>query len=94
MPGLVYTFVARGTTVLAEYAAISGNFKTVGIECLQNAQMQEDKFVVTADQYTFNYFVQQGYSKCQLGWCHTTDAAAVTHDHASNYSAMHSTRLH
>jgi vesicle-associated membrane protein 72 len=66
MPGLVYTFVARGTTVLAEYAAISGNFKTVGIECLQNAQMQEDKFVVTADQYTFNYLVQQGYSKCQL----------------------------
>eukprot|EP00882_Tetradesmus_deserticola_P005130 GHRQ01005403.1.p1 GENE.GHRQ01005403.1~~GHRQ01005403.1.p1 ORF type:complete len:271 (+),score=123.77 GHRQ01005403.1:462-1274(+) len=62
MPGLVYTFVARGTTVLAEYAAISGNFKTVGIECLQNAQMQEDKFVVTADQYTFNFLIRQGYT--------------------------------
>jgi vesicle-associated membrane protein 72 len=80
MPGLVYTFVARGTTVLAEYAAISGNFKTVGIECLQNAQMQEDKFVVTADQYTFNYLVQQGYSECHLLYCCSTRCRCYSYE--------------
>lgn len=63
MPGLVYAFVSRGTTVLAEYAALAGNFRTVAIECLQNSQEGNDKFIVTADQYTFNYLVQQGFSE-------------------------------
>eukprot|EP00879_Flechtneria_rotunda_P029339 GHRR01031710.1.p1 GENE.GHRR01031710.1~~GHRR01031710.1.p1 ORF type:complete len:140 (-),score=32.07 GHRR01031710.1:80-499(-) len=62
MPGLVYTFVARDSTVLAEYSALAGNFRIVALECLQNSQITEDKFTVTADQYTFNYLVANGYT--------------------------------
>lgn len=64
MTGLIYSFVAReGSTVLAEYSAIAGNFRAVALECLQNSQITDDKFTVTADAYTFNYLVHSGYSE-------------------------------
>ena len=67
MTGLLYSFVARDrTTVLAEYSALAGNFRAVAIECLQNSQITDDKFTVTADAYTFNYLVHSGYSKLLL----------------------------
>ena len=31
---LVYSFVARGNTVLADYTSYTGNFATVAIQCL------------------------------------------------------------
>jgi len=52
---LIYSFVARGTTVLAEYTAYSGNFKTVAIECLQNVTNPENKFTINCDRHTFNF---------------------------------------
>jgi hypothetical protein len=65
MPGLVYSFVARrdNTTVLAEYSAIQGNFRTIASECLQNLQHSEDRFTITCDTYTFNYLVADGYGE-------------------------------
>eukprot|EP00877_Chromochloris_zofingiensis_P007987 jgi/Chrzof1/3441/Cz12g25160.t1 len=54
---LVYSFVARDTTVLAEYSAYAGNFHTVALECLENLQRLEEKFTITCDTYTFNYLV-------------------------------------
>lgn len=63
MTGLIYSFVARERTVLAEYSALAGNFRTVAVECLQNSQITDDKFTVTADAYTFNYLIHSGYSK-------------------------------
>lgn len=64
MTGLIYSFVARDQTVLAEYSALSGNFRNVGLECLTNSHITDDKFTVTADAYTFNYLVHSDYSKC------------------------------
>lgn len=64
MSGLIYSFVARDGTVLAEYSALAGNFRAVAVECLQNSQITDDKFTVTADAYTFNYLVHAGYSEC------------------------------
>ncbi|GMH35652.1 hypothetical protein BSKO_03520 [Bryopsis sp. KO-2023] len=57
---LVYSFVARGTTVLAEHAAYTGNFKTVGLECLQKARSSERRFTVTTDGHTFNFANEAG----------------------------------
>jgi vesicle-associated membrane protein 7 len=62
MSGLIYSFVAREGTVLAEHSALAGNFRAVAVECLQNSQITDDKFTVTADAYTFNYLVHSGYT--------------------------------
>eukprot|EP00775_Hariotina_reticulata_P008912 gene8912-9089_t len=65
MPGgLVYSFVARADgAVLAEGSNLAGNFRTVALECLQNSSnITDDKFTVTADQYTFNYLRSSGYT--------------------------------
>lgn len=67
MSGLIYSFVARERTVLAEHTSGAlGNYRTVAIECLQNSHITDDKFTVTADAYTFNYLVQGGYSELGL----------------------------
>lgn len=52
---LIYSFVARGNTVLAEYTTYSGNFKTVALECLQNVSNPEAKFTINCDRHTFNF---------------------------------------
>lgn len=57
---LIYSFVARGTTVLAEYTSYSGNFNTVAIECLQNVKNPDSKFTITCDKHTFNFLVHDG----------------------------------
>lgn len=67
MTGLIYSFVARELDVLAEYSALAGNFRAVATECLQNSQIKDEKFTVTADAYTFNYLVASGYSEWGLG---------------------------
>lgn len=57
---LVYAFVARGTTVLAEHAAYAGNFKSVALECLQKARSHERRFSVTTDGHSFNFANENG----------------------------------
>eukprot|EP00877_Chromochloris_zofingiensis_P007988 jgi/Chrzof1/3442/Cz12g25170.t1 len=52
---LIYTFVARHTTVLAEYTSYHGNFNTVALECLQNMKSPAEKFTITCDKHTFNF---------------------------------------
>jgi vesicle-associated membrane protein 7 len=62
MTGLLYSFVARDTTVLAEYSAIQGNFRTVAQECLLNAKISDERFTITSDAYTFNFLVSNGFT--------------------------------
>lgn len=59
---LIYAFVARDTTVLAEYTPYSGNFNTVAIECLQKLQNPESKFTIACDRHTFNFLVHNGFT--------------------------------
>jgi vesicle-associated membrane protein 72 len=59
---LIYSFVANGTNVLAEYTAFSGNFSTIAIQCLQKLPANNNKFTYTCDQHTFNYLVEDGYT--------------------------------
>lgn len=63
---LIYAFVARGTTVLAEYTPFSGNFVVVGMELLtklQQSQNLENKLTVACDKHTFNFLIHNGYSE-------------------------------
>lgn len=58
---LIYSFVARGTTILAEYTTYTGNFTTVATECLQNVKNPDTKFTITCDRHTFNFLVSKGF---------------------------------
>jgi vesicle-associated membrane protein 72 len=60
---LIYSFVARSKTVLAEYTAFSGNFSTVAVQCLEKLPPNNNKFTYTCDGHTFNYLVEDGFSK-------------------------------
>lgn len=59
---LIYSFVARGTTVLAEHTPFSGNFNTVAIECLQRINNPESKFTIACDRHTFNFLVHDAFT--------------------------------
>lgn len=61
---LIYAFVSRGTTVLADYTSYTGNFSTVAIQCLEKCPTDNSKFTFTCDRHTFNYLVDGGFSEC------------------------------
>ncbi|KAG2554503.1 hypothetical protein PVAP13_9KG604501 [Panicum virgatum] len=58
---LVYSFVARGTTVLADHAEVSGNFASVAAQCLQKLPSNNNRFNYNCDGHTFNYHVHDGF---------------------------------
>ena len=64
MASLTYSFVARGTVVLAEYASpqTPGNYRHVAISCLERGVGNSSKFTFTADQHTFNFLLEGGYT--------------------------------
>lgn len=60
---LIYALVARGTTVLAEYTAFSGNFSTVAVQCLARAPTgANSRTTYTADQHCFNMLADGGFT--------------------------------
>ncbi|CAM6035315.1 unnamed protein product [Sphagnum compactum] len=59
-PSLIYSFVAKGTIVLAEYTTYSGNFSTIAIQCLHKLPTNNNKFTYSCDHHTFNYLVEDG----------------------------------
>ncbi|GAB4841305.1 hypothetical protein Ancab_022031 [Ancistrocladus abbreviatus] len=61
---LIYSFVARGTVILAEYTEFSGNFTTIASQCLQKLPSSNNKFTYTCDGHTFNYLVDNGFMYC------------------------------
>ncbi|XP_042052291.1 putative vesicle-associated membrane protein 726 [Salvia splendens] len=61
---LIYSFVARGTTILAEYTEFKGNFTTVASQCLQRLPSSSNKFTYNCDGHTFNYHVENGFTYC------------------------------
>ncbi|KAJ4802310.1 Vesicle-associated membrane protein 727 [Rhynchospora pubera] len=58
---LIYSFVAKGTVVLAEHTSFSGNFSTVAIQCLQKLPPNSNKFTYSCDGHTFNFLVDKGF---------------------------------
>ncbi|XP_074583219.1 putative vesicle-associated membrane protein 726 [Curcuma longa] len=61
---LIYSFVARGTVILAEYTAFPGNFTTVASQCLQKLPSTNNRFNYNSDGHTFNYLVENGFTYC------------------------------
>ncbi|RRT38322.1 hypothetical protein B296_00020158, partial [Ensete ventricosum] len=61
---LIYSFVARGTMILAEYTGFNGNFRTIAAQCLEKLSDSNNKFTFNCDGHTFNYLVEDGYSEC------------------------------
>ncbi|KAG6509302.1 hypothetical protein ZIOFF_034695 [Zingiber officinale] len=60
---LIYSFVARGTLILAEYTEFQGNFSTIAAQCLQKLPASNNRFTYNCDGHTFNYLVEDGYSE-------------------------------
>eukprot|EP01018_Ginkgo_biloba_P021206 Gb_10498 [translate_table: standard] len=61
---LIYSFVARGTVILAEYTEFTGNFTSIANQCLQKLPSSNNKFTYDCDHHTFNYFVEDGFTYC------------------------------
>ena len=68
--GLIYSFVAKGTVVLAEHTPYSGNFSTIAVQCLQKLPTNSSKYTYSCDGHTFNFLVDNGFgeffSRCLL----------------------------
>ncbi|XP_057475773.1 vesicle-associated membrane protein 724-like [Actinidia eriantha] len=60
----IYSFVARGTMVLAEYTEFTGNFPAIATQCLQRLPSTNNKFTYNCDHHTFNFLVEDGYAYC------------------------------
>nr|XP_004514025.1 putative vesicle-associated membrane protein 726 isoform X2 [Cicer arietinum] len=58
---LIYSFVSRGTIILAEYTEFSGNFSTIASQCLQKLPSSNNRFTYNCDGHTFNYLVDNGF---------------------------------
>ncbi|KAK1426377.1 hypothetical protein QVD17_15048 [Tagetes erecta] len=61
---LIYSFVARGTVIIAEYTEFKGNFTTVASQCLQKLPENNNRFTYDCDGHTFNYLMDNGYTFC------------------------------
>ncbi|KAL0392596.1 UNVERIFIED_CONTAM: putative vesicle-associated membrane protein [Sesamum radiatum] len=59
---LIYSFVARGTVILADYTEFTGNFTSVAAQCLQKLPASNNKFTYNCDGHTFNYLVENGFN--------------------------------
>ncbi|OAY28229.1 putative vesicle-associated membrane protein 726 [Manihot esculenta] len=61
---LIYSFVARGKVILAEYTEFKGNFTSVAGQCLQKLPASNNRFTYNCDGHTFNYLVENGFTYC------------------------------
>ncbi|KAK7255925.1 hypothetical protein RIF29_29353 [Crotalaria pallida] len=61
---LIYSFVARGTVILAEHTDFAGNFNDIALQCLQRLPASNTKFTYNADGHTFNFLALNGFTYC------------------------------
>lgn len=61
---LIYSFVARGTAVLAEAIQpnYEGNFHSVAIQLLERCPTDTNQFVYPVQGHTFNFIVEDGFT--------------------------------
>ncbi|KAM7467093.1 hypothetical protein LguiB_014655 [Lonicera macranthoides] len=60
----IYSFVARGTMILAEFTEFTGNFPAIATQCLQKLPSTNNKFTYNCDHHSFNFLVEDGYAYC------------------------------
>ncbi|KAI4338517.1 hypothetical protein MLD38_023566 [Melastoma candidum] len=59
-----YSFVARGTLVLAEHSERAGNFPSVAVQCLLRLPSSNEKFSYSIDGHSYHYLLHDGYAYC------------------------------
>ena len=59
---LIYSAVARGPIILAEYSVFAGNFSAVTKDYLGKAT-NAGRFSYTVDSHVFSFLGEDGYSK-------------------------------
>lgn len=79
---LIYAFVARGTTVLADHTGpqFTGNFRSVAVQCLDRVPNGNNKFTFTANQHSVNFLIENGYTYLVVadeGWVPEITKAVV-----------------
>jgi vesicle-associated membrane protein 7 len=57
---IIYSVVARGSVVLAEYSITSGNFTTIATRILGKIPLNDNKMSYVADRHIFHYIVEDG----------------------------------
>lgn len=60
----IYSFVARGTLVLAEFTEFTGNFPAIAAQCLQRLPSSNNRYTYACDHHTFNFLLHDGYVYC------------------------------
>ncbi|KAJ2006364.1 hypothetical protein GGI04_001174 [Coemansia thaxteri] len=58
--GIIYALVARGSTVLAEHSATTGNFQQVTQAILEKIPPNDSKLTYVYDRYLFHYISEGG----------------------------------
>ncbi|CAB78620.1 SYBL1 like protein [Arabidopsis thaliana] len=72
----IYSFVARGTMILAEYTEFTGNFPSIAAQCLQKLPSSSNsKFTYNCDHHTFNFLVEDAY-----GWSLSLSSSLETNN--------------
>lgn len=61
---IIYAMVARGTVVVAEHTAYTGNFRDIAAQCLQKLPAGDSRFAYNCDGHTFTFLLHQGYAYC------------------------------
>lgn len=59
---LIYSAVARGSTLLSEYSVFAGNFGSVARDYLAKSN-NEGRFSYTVDNHVFSFLADSGYSE-------------------------------
>ena len=57
---MLYSFVARGSVILAKYAACQGNFEQVALDCLEKLSGTESRFTVKAQEHMLHFLIDGG----------------------------------
>ncbi|VAI11930.1 unnamed protein product [Triticum turgidum subsp. durum] len=61
---MIYAMVARGTMVVAEHTAYTGNFRDIAAQCLHKLPAGDSRFTYTCDGHAFTFLLHQGYAYC------------------------------
>ncbi|XP_031098276.1 vesicle-associated membrane protein 724-like [Ipomoea triloba] len=61
----LYSFVARGTAVLAEsHTEFAGNFRQIALQRIQELPSSADRFTYNYHRHTFTFLVEEDYTYC------------------------------
>ncbi|OIT27532.1 putative vesicle-associated membrane protein 726 [Nicotiana attenuata] len=58
---MMYSFVARGKVMLAEYIEFIGNFSNIASQCLKKLPASNNRVTYNCDDHIFNFLAENGF---------------------------------